>query len=97
MGAELDYRIYEGVSREEAERLFESDQRESAHRDGTSYSGSIGVMPKGVQWIPEQVHSELQALDDLGFNHCKWEKAMGVEFVNDDDHVCFVIGGWCSS
>ena len=40
MGMDFDYRIYEGVKKEEAERQFDIAQRESEHRDGTSTSGA---------------------------------------------------------
>ena len=96
MGADFDYRIYEGVKKAEAEQQFDIDQRESEHRDGTSYSGAIGVMPKGINWSNSMWKSKVHAMYYLEEVHKKWDKAMGVEFLQDDD-VCFIIGGWCSS
>ena len=96
MGMDFDYRIYEGVKKEEAERQFDIAQRESEHRDGTSYSGAIGVMPKGINWSNSVWKSKAQAMHHLEDAHKKWNEAMGVEFLQDDN-VCFIIGGWCSS
>ena len=96
MGMDFDYRIYEGVKKEEAERQFDIAQRESEHRDGTNYSGAIGVMPKGINWSNSVWKSKAQAMHHLEDAHKKWNEAMGVEFLQNGD-ACYIIGGWCSS
>ena len=96
MGAQLDYRVYEDVDKQEAEKLFDVAQRESEHRDGTSYSGAIGVMPKGVKWSNHACDNEEEAVRHIEYAHNKWDKAMGVEVIKDATE-CYVIGGWCSS
>lgn len=112
MGANTDFRTYAGFTKEEAEEKFLKDQRESAYEDGHSYSGCIGVMPFGIDWVLKAklpflngipALSDTEAMEYISENHEKWEKAMGVPFtrieegdIPEETHG-FVIGGWCSS
>jgi hypothetical protein len=98
MGAETDYRRYMNATKQEAEKQFTADQSQSAYEDGNSYSGCIGVLPHGVNWVSKVFPSPLDAERHITDNHEKWEQAMGVEFADDAGDTCgFSIGGWCSS
>jgi len=98
MGAETDYRRYVNVTKQEAEERFLADQDQSAHEDGNSYSGCIGVLPRGVTWVSKIFPSAIDAERHITTNHEKWEQAMGVEFADEHGDACgFSIGGWCSS
>jgi len=103
MGACTDYRTYVNFTKEEAEQRFLEDQGQSAYEDGHSYSGCIGVMPGGVNWVNRTFTTEADATEYIFANHEKWEQAMGVAFfrvVEEDEPKetqGFVIGGWCSS
>lgn len=103
MGAETDFRTYTNFPKEGAEKRFLEDQRQSAHESGHSYSGCIGVMPPGVNWVNETFESAFEAEGYIMRNHEKWEPAMGVAYVQTEEEdepketKGFVIGGWCSS
>lgn len=98
MGAETDYRRYTDVTKQEAEKQFLAEQAQSAYEDGNSYSGCIGVLPRGVNWVSEIFPSALDAESYITSKHEKWEVAMGVEFADEHGDACgFSIGGWCSS
>ena len=98
MGACTDYRRYLDVTKQEAEKQFTADQCQSAYDDGNTYSGCIGVLPSGVNWVSKVFPSALDAERHITTNHEKWEQAMGAEFADDAGDACgFSIGGWCSS
>ena len=103
MGSETDFRTYAGFTKEEAEKRFRIAQDQSGHEDGHSYSGCIGVMPGGVNWVNKTFTSAFDAEVYITKHHEKWESAMGVEYVQvvEEDEPKetrgFVIGGWCSS
>ncbi len=98
MGACTDYRRYMNATKQEAEEQFRADQCQSAYDDGNSYSGCIGVMPSGVNWVSKIFTSPLDAERHITDNHEKWDQAMGAEFADDAGDTCgFSIGGWCSS
>ena len=103
MGACTDFRTYTGFTKEEAEKRFRIAQDESAYEDGNSYSGCIGVMPRGISWANETFPSASEAQGYIAKHHEKWEPAMGaayVQVVEEDEPKetrGFVIGGWCSS
>lgn len=99
MGAETDYRRYRNVTKQEAAEQFTADQDQSSHEDGNNYSGCIGVLPRGVNWVSKKIFpSALDAERYITTHHEKWEQAMGVEFEGEHgDAGGFSIGGWCSS
>jgi hypothetical protein len=100
MGASEDFRTYPKKdgwggsvrTRSDIEKLFAYDQEQSAHEDGNSYSGQIGVMPIGISWVNETFESYNEAENYILENHEKWDEAMGTEFPDG-----FLVGGWCSS
>lgn len=104
MGACTDFRTYTDLTREEAEKKFRLAQDESAYEDGNSYSGCIGVMPRGINWANETFPSAAEAQEHITKHHEKWEPAMGAAYVQvgygklkPKEARGFIIGGWCSS
>ena len=52
MGGSLDTRTYaKELSFKQVEEKFDGDQEDSAYESGHRYSGQIGVMPHGINWI----------------------------------------------
>jgi len=102
MGGSLDIRSYDGhfeknkVVRSMIEAKFQQDQESSAYESGHSYSGAIGVMPSGVNWIEKTFDSSEEAEKYITEYHNKWDKAMGVYYSDGEDDG-YLVGGWCSS
>ena len=94
MGMNEDFRTYHKRDRtkNDIEKLFACDQQQSACEDGHSYSGQIGGMPFGINWISNTFESCDQAENHIMENHEKGDEAMGAEFPDG-----FIVGGWCSS
>jgi len=90
MGSSTDFRTYRfkqspetrkrKLTREIVEKLFDKDQQDSAYDHGHSYSGAIGVMPKGIEWINQIFKTEDEAYEWIENHHEKWNKAMGAQF-----------------
>ena len=54
MGGDLDTRTYKKeLTKEQVENEFSRDQQDSAYESGHSYSGQIGVMPHGIDWLTQ--------------------------------------------
>jgi hypothetical protein len=93
MGGSLDYRTYDkALTKKQVEAKFDSDQESSAYEDGHSYSGQIGVMPSGIDWLTEKFKTNSEAEEYISEKHDKWDKAFGVRTEEG-----YVVGGWCSS
>ena len=93
MGGSLDTRTYDKeLTKEQVENEFSRDQQDSAYESGHSYSGQIGVMPSGIDWLTEKFKTNSEAIDYITDEHDKWDKAFGVRTEEG-----YVVGGWCSS
>jgi len=93
MGGSLDTRTYKKeLTKEQVEKEFSRDQEESAYESGHSYSGEIGVMPSGIDWLTKTFKTNSEAEDYICDNHDKWKQAFGLRTEEG-----YVVGGWCSS
>ena len=93
MGGSTDFRTYDKeLTKEQVEEKFSGDQESSAYESGHAYSGQIGVMPKGIDWLTEKFKTNSEAEDYITDEHDKWDKAFGVRTEEG-----YVVGGWCSS
>ena len=94
MGGSTDFRTYDKeLTKEQVEKQFSGDQELSAYESGHSYSGQIGVMPHGINWIGSiSFSTNAEAEEYITENHDKWDKAFGLRTEEG-----YVVGGWCSS
>ena len=93
MGGSLDTRTYDKeLTKEQVEKAFSRDQEDSAYESGHSYSGQIGVMPHGIDWLTQTCKTLHAAEEYITDEHDKWDKAFGA--VTEEGYV---VGGWCSS
>jgi len=94
MGGSLDTRTYaKELSFKQVEEKFDGDQEDSAYESGHRYSGQIGVMPHGINWITSiSLKTNAEAEEYITENHDKWDKAFGLRTEEG-----YVVGGWCSS
>ena len=93
MGGSLDTRTYDKeLTKEQVEEKFSRDQEMSAYESGHSYSGAIGVMPSGIEWLTKTFKTNEEAEEYISEKHDKWDKAFGARTEEG-----YVVGGWCSS
>ena len=99
MGACFNSVSYDGVvlTRKAVEKLWDNDVKESLHNSGHHYSGGIGMLGSGVNWVEKVFPTEREAHDYLADNQQKWSKAMGVKYIGENGAKMYLIGGWCSS
>ncbi len=80
MGACFDCCTYLTDNKESVKQQWAEDVRSSQHRNGTSYSGCIGMLGENLIF-KSTVHDTLrQAEDFLSENHTKWEAGWAVPF-----------------
>jgi len=99
MGACFNSVSYDGaLTKKQVEKLWNNDVEESLHNSGHSYSGGIGMLGSGVNWVEKEFPTEREADDYLSDKQQKWSKAMGVKFIGAiGGKKMYLIGGWCSS
>jgi hypothetical protein len=82
VGGNFDVRVYAGEDRAEVARKFAADQDASRRESGESYSGEIGVMPRGIaSWHDRRFASQVEAENFLSERHQKWAPAQAVSFL----------------
>ena len=93
MGGCTDFRTYDkSMTETRVEESFSSDQETSAYEDGHNYSGCIGAMPCGIDWLTQTFKTRNAAEKYIMENHDKWYEAFGAHTEEG-----YVVGGWCSS
>ena len=98
MGANFNfYTFKDSLGKSAILSSWDAEVDGSLHDSGHMYSGGIGMLGHGIDWqgrVP--FDSEEAAEDWLSENHQKWDKAMAVQY-REDDVLHRAIGGWCSS
>lgn len=98
MGANFNTRsVPDSVGQDEIKRRWADAVGESLYQDGHSYSGEIGMLGSSLPvWEDKQLPSKEEAKEWLVENHEKWEPAIAVSYI-DNEEKHWLIGGWCSS
>jgi hypothetical protein len=98
MGASFGYRVFEdkdGITN--MQKLWDSECRQSRIENGSSYSGSIGMLKSNPVWKDKGHKNKDDAMDFVCDNHSKWEAPIATSFSNEEGLKMWIIGGWCSS
>ena len=96
MGACLATTSIKDADRQEVKEEFANRCDQSRYEDGACYSGEIGMFSSVAQWYDKEYTSFNQAEEFMSDNHSKWDEAMAVSYLEDDQKY-WVIGGWASS
>lgn len=97
MGAEFNSHVFKDVPRAEIERVWADAVSQNQYESGHSYSGGIGMLGERIKWIDmPPCENQDTAEEWLADKHQKWDCAMAVPFMKDDQKL-WLIGGWCSS
>ena len=80
MGANLDSRTYLTDDKKRIQSQWDADVDQSQSMDGTSYSGSIGMLGQGIDFKKTIHDTHEKAHDFLSESHRKWSGAWGVAF-----------------
>ncbi len=99
MGAEFNTYIYEGPESRLAahHRRVQKELRIEYGID--TYAGHIGIMPDGLDKLPQICANRKEAEELIESKHHKWQRALAVPFLKPGSKrkLCFVVGGWCAS
>ena len=97
MGAEFDYRIYDGEDLKQIKREWKHDCADDRQVNGWSYTGTIGMFDHAPRWIGQDdckfscVENAVEYMEEI---HDKWRSPLAVRF-GTKNTVGYVIGGWC--
>ena len=96
MGAALEVVTYPvDLTLAEVKAQFAEDQADDRVRNGTEYSGSIGML-RGLKAVPMQFATYKEAEDFIADKQEKWGAALAVKGVDRGGQPAWLVGGWCA-